>query len=528
MARAWAGCAIWVTAVVLAGAAHGQPRPSVVTNPDWIERPDAEALARVYPAIAQLLGLEGRATISCSINAAGVLHACSAVSEQPTGLGFGAATVEAAALFRMKPKTVDGTPVAGGTVRIPIRYTLPRSQAPDTPPEAPAAPPALTAETAALAKVLERAFTAKAESSVTRMIALDRKVTDEKVRADARKAMASAATKFAVPYAASTAAHYAAGGDAASVQAMTTFLSSPASLAMENARRDAEHLVAQLGVTVVAEMSAIARAKFCESKRCDVARPELAGVIAPNFSKTPTPQEIRRATPPLTQALGVAGWARLNCIVIKGGGVSYCALVGEAPAGLGLGTSARNLADAYRVETRSGDKDLEGETVTLVVDFPTPPAPQPDPAWRSPGPADPTMLALARKLVALEDHERQADEVRKALDRFAAATPPDQAGLLAAYRFAFEEIVRRYVERMAVAYALAYARPDLEAVVAHLSGPASELRRGASTRQAALEASEAYYRAVFAAEAARVFCEVRDCVAPVQAAGAPATGGSRN
>lgn len=514
--------------MILAGAAQAEPRPSVVTNPDWLERPDAEVLARVYPATAQVLGLEGRALISCTVDEAGLLRACSVVSEQPKGLGFGAATVDAAASFRMKPKTVDGTPVAGGNVRIPIRYTLPRSPAPDTAPEVPTVPPALAAETAALAKALERALTANADSSVTRAMALDRKVTDERVLADARKAMISATQKFAVPYATSTAAHYAAAGDAVGLRAMTSFLSSPSSLAMAKARWDTEHLVSQLGATVVPEMSAIARAKFCMNKRCEAVRPDLAGLVAPNFSKTPTSEEIRRATPPLTLALGVGGWAKLNCIVTKGGGVSYCVLVGESPAGLGLGSAARNLVDAYRVETRSGGQDLEGETVALVVEFPATPAPPADPAWRSPGPADPAMLTLARSLVALGDHERQADGVRQVLDRFAAATPPDQAGLLAAYRFAFDEIVRRYLERMAEAYAVAYARPDLEAAIAHLSGPAGELGRNAPSHQDTLEAVEAYYRMVVAAEAARVFCEGRDCVAPVQTAGAPAADGSRD
>jgi protein TonB len=102
------------------------PRPSVITNPDWQRKPSGEDIARYYPERAQRMNVEGRATISCQVSAKGTLESCSLVSEDPSDQDFGSAAMRMSKLFRMKPKTADGAPVEGGTVRIPIRFQLPK------------------------------------------------------------------------------------------------------------------------------------------------------------------------------------------------------------------------------------------------------------------------------------------------------------------------------------------------------------------------------------------------------------------
>lgn len=91
-----------------------------ITRPDWLSRPDAADLDRYYPERAKEEGVNGRATISCRLTARGTLTACSVVSETPAGFGFGQATIRAAGRFRARPQTVDGKPVEGGTIQVPL------------------------------------------------------------------------------------------------------------------------------------------------------------------------------------------------------------------------------------------------------------------------------------------------------------------------------------------------------------------------------------------------------------------------
>ena len=100
--------------------------PPTITDPDWAPFKSAPDILHYYPEQALKGGREGAAIVQCTVSAVGALSDCRVMSESPAELGFGAAAVKMALLFRMKPRTKSGQLVASGTVNIPIRFKLPR------------------------------------------------------------------------------------------------------------------------------------------------------------------------------------------------------------------------------------------------------------------------------------------------------------------------------------------------------------------------------------------------------------------
>jgi TonB family protein len=102
----------------------------VISNPDWVRMPKGAELFRLYPQAAAAQHVAGRTKAICHVLADGALDACVVMEECPRGYGFGRATLLAAQDFQMRPKTVNGVPVEGGTVMVPMVWTLDASARP--------------------------------------------------------------------------------------------------------------------------------------------------------------------------------------------------------------------------------------------------------------------------------------------------------------------------------------------------------------------------------------------------------------
>jgi len=120
------------------------PIEGTVVNPDWISKPSGDDVSRFYPALPRLIGLSGRAMLTCSVTALGILEACSISGEIPAGMGFGAATLQLAPYFHMRPMSVDGAPVSGAQVAVPVLFQIADEVATSSDPS-PSPPPSETA-----------------------------------------------------------------------------------------------------------------------------------------------------------------------------------------------------------------------------------------------------------------------------------------------------------------------------------------------------------------------------------------------
>ncbi len=99
------------------------PTPAMLTGMVWLQRPSSQDFNRYYPTRAMEREQEGRVVLDCIVSADGRI-ACTVVSEDPTGWGFGEAAIRISRNFRAAAQTSDGRATTGGRTRVPITFRL--------------------------------------------------------------------------------------------------------------------------------------------------------------------------------------------------------------------------------------------------------------------------------------------------------------------------------------------------------------------------------------------------------------------
>lgn len=504
-------------------SAEAARRNAVVTEPDWLEQPTGEDIGRHYPKLASRLNIDGRAIVSCRVDSYGALEACAEESAEPSGLGFGEAAMALTKQFRMTPRTVDGRPVEGASVRIPIRFTMPEVEV-SPPVRTPVPPAALEAARRVIAATGGDRVGQGVEASV-RGADLSSPGVDAATVEAGREALMPAATAIGDHLAQAMPQIYAETFTLPELQVIAAFLESPTAKLMADGRLQSGRRMNEALRSSALQVLSQARADFCRARNCD-SRPTPADlrlmsaaeviIEAPEWSENPSFEQIMAAYPGAPRTLLIAGWARLTCKVDGMGLLTACETVLERPKDLGFGPAALSLAPRYRLAPRLMAQGADGESVALTVAFPAPPLPSPSDDRLPATLPGSKALDLARELI--EEDTEQTDAMRSAFSALVAmpgagASPPEvQDEAMAAYLRAFDTWLPTITDIGAQAYADVFNEAQMRELLAFRRSPAGRAwtaKRGALAQ--AVSREFVFIGAERVKDARKAFCAKRKC-----------------
>lgn len=503
-------------AAVGAQALAAPARPSAVTQPDWVAKPNADDLGAHFPKAAVELGIPGRATVDCEVDAFGALRACQVASESPAQLGFGPAAVAMTPLFRMRPMTRDGHPVAGARVRIPVNFALPPD--PPAPKMGPTDPQTLALARRFVVQLLPQAGIVdaiKAKADEIEFIADDG--TPQDTRSAAAKALRTAAEADAPRFIDDNAAAVAAILTAPELQEIVGFAESPAGRTMRP-DPDVHAVLEMLQRDFVRRSQAAAGAAFCQTHACAVqpvlTAPANATIVAPTWVRAPDDDQIDAARPAILGALGLGGAARLVCKIDVLATPVDCSVAAEAPAGLGVGSAAISLAGGLRLSPLLMSQGAQSETVAFNVIFA---APDPEDAFKPPHPRSARAAALAHELASLGAAPALSAQDEANLRAFMDRRAPDAdqavvAAAITAIRKAEQDSFADYRAGVEAMDAALFSEDELAGAIAfHRSAGAKALFQKQARIGAATAAAAERDNAQLVQDARTLFCKDHPC-----------------
>jgi hypothetical protein len=124
IAVALAALTLWAGPVAAQAPSNGAPqnRPPPLKV---LKAPSPELLAQLFPATARRAGVEGAATVQCTIRRDGSLGDCVVTGENPQGLGFGGAALVAMTYYQVDVSGANAVQVSRRLSGITIRFALP-------------------------------------------------------------------------------------------------------------------------------------------------------------------------------------------------------------------------------------------------------------------------------------------------------------------------------------------------------------------------------------------------------------------
>lgn len=513
---------VWVCAAALCALAwgapgHAAPRPSIVTNPDWLELPSGEDIAAMYPRLAMAMSITGRAVVACQVDSYGALEACKIDSAAPSGLGFGEAALALTTKFRMKPRMLDGRPVAGGDVRIPIRFVLPRPT-PNIVTRPPASPRALAAGKRVADVIFHDDNVAGSVAAAVAVMDVSGPGVDAPTVEAAKSAIAAgmgAARDHLLKVAPEI---YASIFTVPELEAVAAFLGTPVGRASASPRLGE---FSEVGLATGSEIRRAARTEFCKARDCDGtpspgdlrAIQDGDAITQPEWSEEPTVKARWEAYPGLGKLLAIGGYAILKCKVDGMGLLKACEVAAERPRDLGYGDAAMSLAGAYRMAPRLMVQGAAGESVIVVSPFPMMRLPDAASAARLP----PTSSVAARQLALTEaEGVRARGRARFGMavtgEGMAPSPPAATAEATTALLNAFDSWFATLVDNAASAYAQVYSEEELRQLLAFRRSPAGRAWTAREQELTEAFAAETAVAATVSLEKTRqAFCARRTC-----------------